>query len=68
MKSLDFIKKPLVEEATAGASMSSTVATTVPTLGEKGSFSKKEVQKRLQGYTNALTPGGPVKIKAKSNG
>jgi hypothetical protein len=36
------------------------------TLGEKGAFSKKEINKKLGGYTNQLTSGGPVKIgKAK---
>jgi hypothetical protein len=54
------------EDATAGASCSSTIAVTPQTLGEKGEFSKKEVNKKLGGYTNQLSRGGPVKIgKAK---
>jgi predicted deacylase len=57
MKSKDFIK----EDATAGSSCTSTMAVTVETLGQKGSFSKQEVNKRLTGYTNQLTPGGIVK-------
>ncbi|CAB5215133.1 hypothetical protein UFOVP190_410 [uncultured Caudovirales phage] len=56
----------LKEDATGGGTGSSSVAVTMQTLGEKGAFSKKEVNKKLGGYTNQLTSGGPVKIgKAK---
>lgn len=56
----------LKEDATGGSTGSSSVAVTMQTLGEKGAFSKKEVNKKLGGYTNQLTGGGPVKIgKAK---
>lgn len=51
------------EDATGGSSMSSSVAVTPQTLGEKGTFSKKEVNKKLGGYSNVLTRGGPVKAK-----
>jgi hypothetical protein len=51
------------EDATGGSSMSSSVAITPQTLGEKGTFSKKEVNKKLGGYSNVLTRGGPVKAK-----
>ena len=61
MNSQEFIK----EEASAGATGSPSVAVTMQTLGEKGSFTQKEVNKRLHGYTNQLTPGGIVKgVKA----
>jgi hypothetical protein len=52
----------LLEDATGGSSCSSVIATTVETLGEKGSFSKKDVNKKLTGYGNMLTRGGPVKV------
>jgi hypothetical protein len=56
----------LKEDATGGGTGSSSVAVTMQTLGEKGAFSKKEINKKLGGYTNQLTSGGPVKIgKAK---
>lgn len=54
----------LLEDATGGSSMSSSVAVVMQELGEKGSFSKKDVNKKLGSYTNALTRGGPVKLKA----
>jgi hypothetical protein len=57
MKSKDFIK----ENASGGASASGSFAVTIETLGEKGAFTQKEVNKRLTGYTNQLTPGGIVK-------
>jgi hypothetical protein len=52
----------LSEDATGGASCSSTIAVTPQTLGEKGSFSRKEVNKKIGNYTNVLTRGGPVKV------
>ena len=54
-------KTKVKEDATGGSSMSSSVAVTPQTLGEKGTFSKKEVNKKLGGYSNVLTRGGPVK-------
>ena len=57
MKSKDFIK----ENADCGTTASTSMAVTVETLGQKGSFTQKEVNKRLTGYTNQLTPGGIVK-------
>jgi hypothetical protein len=68
MKSTDFIKQTVTEDASAGASMSSTIAVTPQTLGEKGAFSQKEVNKRLHGYTNQLTKGGIVKGVNSSKG
>jgi hypothetical protein len=49
------------EDASAGASSSSVVAVSPTALGEKGGFSKKDVNKKLGGYSNMLTRGGPVK-------
>lgn len=57
MNSKEFIK----EEASAGATGSPSVAVAMQTLGEKGSFTQKEVNKKLHGYTNQLSPGGIVK-------
>lgn len=54
-------KTKVKENATGGSSMSSSVAVTPQTLGEKGTFSKKEVNKKLGNYSNVLTRGGPVK-------
>ena len=51
------------EEATAGASGSSSVAVTMQTLGEKGGFSKSDVHKKITGYSNMVSRGGPVKVK-----
>jgi hypothetical protein len=61
MRSSDFIK-PLKENASVGGTSSSAVAVSMEG-GAEGAFTKKDVQKRLQGYTNALTPGGKVKVK-----
>lgn len=55
--------KNIAEEASGGATMSSTIAVTPATLGEKGAFSKKEVNKKLGAYSNMLTRGGPVTVK-----
>lgn len=68
MKSTDFIKQTVTEDATAGSSMTSTIAITPQTLGEKGTFSQKEVNKKLHGYTNQLTKGGIVKGVNASKG
>jgi len=51
------------EEATAGSSGSSSVAVTMQTLGEKGGFSKSDVHKKITGYSNMVSRGGPVKVK-----
>jgi hypothetical protein len=53
----------LAEEATAGSSGSSSVAVTMQTLGEKGNFSKSDVHKKITGYSNMVSRGGPVKVK-----
>jgi hypothetical protein len=53
----------LSEDATCGSSMTSSIAVTSETLGEKGSFSKREVNKKLGSYTNMLSRGGPIKLK-----
>jgi hypothetical protein len=45
-----------------GASMSSSVAVVNSVLGEKGVFSRKDVNKKLGSYGNMLTRGGPVKV------
>ena len=59
MKSSEFIK----EDATGGATGSSSVATVMTELG--GGLGKKELIKRQQGYTNQRTPGSVIKgIKA----
>ena len=55
----------LKEDASAGASGSSSVAVSMQTLGEKGSFSKKDVNKKLGGYSNMLSRGGIVKVGKK---
>jgi hypothetical protein len=59
-----FAESLINEEATAGAMGSPSVAVVNSVLGEKGSFSRQEVNKKLSGYGNMLTRGGPVKIKA----
>jgi hypothetical protein len=56
--------RAIKEEASAGATGSPSVAVSMQTLGEKGSFSRREVNKKLSGYGNQLTRGGPVKVKA----
>jgi hypothetical protein len=48
-----------------GGTCSSSVAVVNSVLGEKGGFSKKDVDKKLSGYGNMLTRGGPVKIGKK---
>lgn len=53
----------LRENATGGATGAGSVAVVSGTLGEKGDFSKKDVTKKLGGYSNMLTRGGPVKVK-----
>lgn len=48
----------------AGVTGSSSIAVTPQTLGEKGSFSKKDVNKKLSGYGNVLKRGtNNVKVK-----
>ncbi|CAB4129358.1 hypothetical protein UFOVP112_456 [uncultured Caudovirales phage] len=60
MKSTDFINI-IKEDATGGGTCAAVVGVTVETLGQKGTFSKKDVDKKLAGYTNQLSPGGIVK-------
>ncbi|HET8688626.1 MAG TPA: hypothetical protein VFM18_18585 [Methanosarcina sp.] len=55
-------KKEIKENATGGATGAGSVAVVSNTLGEKGAFSKKDVDKKLGGYSNMLTRGGPVKL------
>jgi hypothetical protein len=50
------------EDATGGATMSSVVGTVVTELGEQG-MSKKELNKKIGGYTNITTRGKAVKVK-----
>jgi hypothetical protein len=47
----------------AGATGASSIAVTVQTLGEKGNFSKSDVHKKITGYSNMVSRGGPVKVK-----
>ena len=59
---LKFMKGPVTEDA--GVTGSSSIAVTPQTLGEKGSFSKKDVNKKLSGYGNVLKRGtNNVKVK-----
>lgn len=55
--------KLIKEEATGGSTGSPSVAISMQTLGEKGAFSRRQVEKKLGGYTNQLSPGGVVKAK-----
>jgi hypothetical protein len=56
------MKGPVTEDA--GVTGSSSIAVTPQTLGEKGSFSKKDVNKKLSGYGNVLKRGtNNVKVK-----
>ena len=45
-----------------GGTCSSSIAVTMTTLGEKGGFSKKDVDAKLSGYGNMLSRGGKVKV------
>ena len=54
--------KELNEDATAGSSMSSTIAVSMETLGDKGGFSRQDVIKRLGSYGNKPRGAGPVKV------
>lgn len=56
-------KTTVKEDATAGASGSSTVAVTVETLGEKGSFSKRDLNKKFAGYSNRMSNNKKIKVK-----
>ena len=58
-----FHMQPVKEDATAGASGSSSVAVTMETLGSKGGFTKSDVHKKITGYSNMMSRGGPVKAK-----
>ena len=56
----------LTENATGGGTGASSVAVVTSSLGEKGSFSQKDVNKKLGGYSNMLSRGGKVTLpKAK---
>lgn len=59
-------KTKVKEDATGGGMGTGSVALVNSALGagDKGSFSKKEVNKKLGGYSNVLTRGGPIKVKA----
>jgi len=57
-----FARSLMKEDATAGASMSSTVAVSMETLGGKGGFSCQDVIKRLGSYGNKPRGAGPVKV------
>jgi hypothetical protein len=57
-------RRTVKENATGGATGASSVAVTIETLGDKGAFSKKDVNKKLSGYSNVLTRGkNNVKVK-----
>jgi hypothetical protein len=57
------IVKKLAEDATGGASCSSTVATVVGELGE-GGMTRRQVNKKLGGYSNVLSKGKKnIKVK-----
>ena len=53
----------LAEESSAGSTGSSSVAVTMQTLGEKGGFTKSDVHKKITGYSNMVSRGGPIKVK-----
>lgn len=62
MKSTEFMK--LIKEDATGMGTGS-IAVSTQTLGEKGAFTQKQVNKRLGSYTNQLSAGGIVKgVKA----
>jgi hypothetical protein len=50
------------EDATGGSSSSSSMATVVGELGE-GGMTRKQVNKKLGGYTNVQTKGGKIRVK-----
>ena len=52
----------LKENASAGATGASSVAVSMETLGDKGSFSRQDVIKRLGSYGNKPRGAGPVKL------
>jgi hypothetical protein len=58
-------KVSIKENATGGATGAGSVAVVSGALGEKGGFSKKDVDKKLGSYTNMLTRGGVVKAGKK---
>ena len=60
---LDETVSIMQEDASAGASGASSIAVTMETLGQKGGFSKSDVHKKITGYSNMQTRGGPVKVK-----
>jgi hypothetical protein len=50
------------EDATGGSSSSSSMAIVVGELGE-GGMTRKQVNKKLGGYTNVQTKGGKIRVK-----
>jgi hypothetical protein len=58
-------KQGIAEDATAGASMSSTMAVTVETLGGKGTFSRRDVMNKLGKYGSKPQGAGPVTVGKK---
>lgn len=56
------IVESLKENATGGATGAGSVAVVSGVLGEKGGFSKKDVDTKLAGYGNMLSRGGKVKV------
>ena len=52
----------LDEDATGGSMGSSSVATVMGELGE-GGMTRKQVNKKLGGYTNVQTKGGKIRVK-----
>ena len=52
----------LDEDATGGSMGSSSVATVMGELGE-GGITRKQVNKKLGGYTNVQTKGGKIRVK-----
>jgi len=55
-------KKEIKENATGGGTGASSVAVVTSSLGEKGGFSQKDVNKKLAGYGNMLTSPKLVKL------
>jgi hypothetical protein len=60
-------RRTVKEEASAGSTGSPSVAVSMHVLGEKGTFSRRDVNKKLGSYGNQLTRGGPIKL-GKNNG
>lgn len=52
----------LSEDASGGSSSSSTIAVSMETLGDKGTFSRRDVMKQLGSYGSKPKGAGPVKL------